>query len=39
MTFLRIAYAAVWLIHGTYLAVLVSRYKRARREMSNLERK
>lgn len=39
MTFLWIAYAAAWLIHGTYLAVLVRRYSRVRRDMDELERK
>ena len=37
--FLRIAYAAVWIIQGTYLAVLIRRYFRVRRDMDELERK
>jgi CcmD family protein len=39
MTYLRIAYAAVWIIHGTYLGVLISRYNRAKREMESLRSK
>jgi hypothetical protein len=39
MTFLRIAYIAVWVIQGTYLVALVRRYSRVRRDMDELERK
>lgn len=39
MTFLHVAYAAVWIIHGTYLAILLRRYSRVRREMDELQRK
>lgn len=39
MTFLRVAYIAVWVIQGTYLAVLIRHYSRVRRDMDELERK
>jgi CcmD family protein len=39
MTFLRVAYIAVWVIQGSYLAILVRRYSRVRREMDELEGK
>ena len=38
MNFLYIAYAATWLIHITYLGVLVRRYQRLRHEIAELKR-
>ena len=39
MNFLYAAYIATWIIHGTYLAILVRKYSRIRREMESLKRK
>jgi CcmD family protein len=39
MNFLFAAYAAVWIIHGTYLTLLIRRYSRAKREMQELQKK
>ncbi len=36
--YLYAAYIATWLIHGTYLAILVRKYSRIRREMENLRK-
>ncbi len=38
MNYLYAAYIATWVIHGTYLAILVSQYARIRREMETLTR-
>ncbi len=37
MSYLYAAYIATWLIHGTYLAILVRKYSRIRREMESLK--
>jgi len=34
--FMWTAYAAVWIIHGTYIAALLRRYRRLQREMNSL---
>ena len=34
--FLWAAYASVWIIHGVYIAVLMRRYQRVKREMDSL---
>jgi hypothetical protein len=34
--FLWAAYFSVWIIHGTYITVLVRRYRRVRRELDSL---
>jgi CcmD family protein len=39
MTFLYAAYAATWIIHITYLATLMRRYARLRREIEDLKRR
>jgi CcmD family protein len=39
MKFLYAAYAATWLIHITYLALLSRRYRRLRDEMHELQKK
>ena len=39
MNFLYAAYIATWIILGTYLAILVRKYSRIRREMESLKRK
>lgn len=39
MNFLYTAYAAVWIIHLSYLGVLVKRYSRVKRQMDDLQRK
>ena len=36
MKYLYAAYAATWLIHATYLASMVRRYKRLREQMKEL---
>jgi CcmD family protein len=36
MKFMIAAYVATWVIHGGYLATLVSRYSKLRREMKEL---
>jgi CcmD family protein len=33
MNYLYAAYIATWLIHGTYLTILVRKYSRIRKEM------
>ena len=38
MTYLYAAYIATWLIHGTYLVILVRKYSKIRREMESLKR-
>jgi CcmD family protein len=39
MNFLYAAYAATWIIHIAYLATLVRRYSRLRREIQELGEK
>ena len=39
MSYLYAAYIATWVIHGTYLAILLRKYSRIRREMESLRRK
>ena len=39
MSFLYAAYAATWIIHISYLAILLRRYARLRREIQELNRK
>jgi hypothetical protein len=39
MNFLYAAYTATWIIHITYLGILMRRYKRLRSEIDQLERK
>ena len=39
MTFLYAAYAATWIIHISYLATVVWRYARLRKEIEELGRK
>jgi CcmD family protein len=39
MTFLYAAYAATWIIHIAYLATLVRRYSKLRKEIEELKRK
>jgi hypothetical protein len=39
MNFLYAAYAATWIIHITYLGILVQRYKRLQREIEELKKK
>ena len=39
MNFLYAAYAATWIIHITYLGILVRRYQRLRREIEELKKK
>jgi hypothetical protein len=34
--FMWAAYASVWIIHGAYLTVLVSRFRRLQRELDSL---
>jgi CcmD family protein len=36
--FLFAAYIATWVIHGSYLATLVRRFDRLRRQMKELEK-
>ncbi len=38
MHYLYAAYIATWAIHGTYLFILVRKYKRIRREMEKVKR-
>ena len=38
MTYLYAAYIATWVIHGTYLAILVRKYSKIRSEMASLKR-
>ncbi len=39
MKFLYAAYAATWIIHISYLALLSRRYRRLRDEMQDLKKK
>ena len=39
MNFLYAAYAATWLIHIGYLASLVARYRRLRKEIQEINRR
>jgi hypothetical protein len=38
MNFLYAAYTATWIIHITYLGILVRRYKRLRNEIEDLKK-
>ena len=38
MTYLYAAYIVTWIIHGTYLAILVRKYSRIRREMEIMKK-
>jgi len=38
MNFLNAAYAATWIIHITYLGILVRRYQRLRSEIDELKK-
>jgi CcmD family protein len=38
MHYLYAAYIATWAIHGSYLAILVRKYSRIRREMEKLRK-
>ena len=38
MNYLYAAYIATWIIHGTYLAILVRKYASIRREMESLKK-
>lgn len=38
MNYLIAAYVATWLIHGTYLVILVKKYSKLRREIESLKR-
>ena len=38
MNYLIAAYVATWVIHGTYLVILVRKYSKIRREMESLKR-
>ena len=37
MSYLYAAYIATWMIHGTYLAILVRQYSRIRGELESLK--
>jgi CcmD family protein len=37
MKYLYAAYAATWIIHGSYLVILAMRYRRLTREMRDLK--
>jgi hypothetical protein len=39
MNFLYTAYAATWIIHITYLGILVRRYQRLNKEIEELRKK
>jgi hypothetical protein len=39
MNFLYAAYTATWIIHITYLCILVQRYERLRSEIEELKKK
>ena len=39
MHYLYAAYIATWAIHGTYLVILASKYKKISQEMDALRRK
>jgi CcmD family protein len=38
MNYLIAAYIATWLIHGTYLVILVRKYSKIRREIDGLKK-
>jgi CcmD family protein len=38
MNYLIAAYIATWVIHGTYLVILVRKYSKIRREMESLKK-
>jgi len=38
MNYLYAAYVATWVIHGTYLAILVRKYSKIRRETESLKK-
>ena len=38
MNYLIAAYIATWVIHGTYLTILVRKYSNIRREMESLKK-
>jgi CcmD family protein len=38
MSYLFAAFVATWVIHGTYLAILVRKYSKIRREMERLKK-
>jgi CcmD family protein len=38
MSYLYAAFVATWVIHGTYLAILVRKYSKIRREMERLKK-
>lgn len=38
MNYLIAAYIATWVIHGTYLTILVRKYSKIRREMESLKK-
>jgi CcmD family protein len=38
MNYLIAAYVATWVIHGTYLVILVRKYSKIRREMKSLKK-
>ncbi len=38
MPYLYAAYVATWIIHGTYLGMLVRKYSRIHREMEGLKK-
>lgn len=38
MNYLIAAYIATWVIHGTYLTILVRKYSKIRREMEGLKK-
>jgi CcmD family protein len=38
MSYLYAAFIATWVIHGTYLTILVRKYSKIRREMERLKK-
>jgi CcmD family protein len=38
VTYLYAAYIATWIIHGTYLVILLRKYGKLRREIEDLKR-
>jgi CcmD family protein len=38
MSYLYAAFIATWVIHGTYLAILVRKYSKLQREMESLKK-
>jgi CcmD family protein len=38
MNYLIAAYAATWVIHGTYLVILARKYSKIRRDMESLRK-